>query len=96
MTDNEVRAHPITSASSDGLTPPPEDLADDASSSYTGMDNGETGEDTGYPVHEGDRGTGGVDSDAVAPDRREALEATIGHRLVDEEDPVAPRHGSEQ
>lgn len=59
MTDSDVRLHPIPSISSDGLQDPytgtgenqPEPASgEDAEVRYTGMDNGETGEDTGYPV----------------------------------------------
>lgn len=42
---------------------PPEGVGGDAAGGYTGMDNGETGEDTGYPTLHGEAG-----ADGPAPD----------------------------
>ena len=84
MTDSDVRAHPIPSTSSDGLKPPrDDDAAAGGSGGYTGMDNGETGEDTGYPAPES-RGTDGAPASPADATRQEALEAAIGHPLVDD------------
>ncbi len=83
MTDSEVRAHPVPSTSSDGLRPPPDADEPDGTDTYAGMDNGETGEDTGYPAAVSRGADGAPSHDMSDVDRPDSLEA-IGHPLVDD------------
>jgi len=75
MKDSDFRVDPIPSTRREGLQDPitetrEDDLGpgsrEDADGPYTGMDNGETGEDTGYPVR-GDRDLVAEGSTPAAP-----------------------------